>query len=65
VTVERRDGQLEVEVGDDGIGGAALGAGSGLQGLRDRIAAVNGTLTIQSRPAAGTVLRARLPLPAR
>jgi signal transduction histidine kinase len=62
VTVERRDGHLEVEVGDDGRGGASLHAGSGLQGLRDRIAAVNGTLDINSRPTAGTVLRARLPL---
>src|SRR4051812_27365772 len=63
VTVERRDGHLEVEVGDDGVGGASLGSGSGLQGLRDRIAAVNGTLDVDSPPAAGTVLRARLPLP--
>ena len=37
-------------------------SGSGLQGLRDRIAAVGGTLVIESRPGAGTVLRARLPL---
>jgi hypothetical protein len=36
--------------------------GSGLQGLRDRIAAVNGTLTIDSQPGAGTILRARLPI---
>jgi PAS domain S-box-containing protein len=63
VTVERRDGDLHVEVGDDGVGGASLGSGSGLQGLRDRIAAINGTLEIDSRPAAGTILRARLPLP--
>ncbi len=62
VTVQRRAGALEVEVGDDGVGGAALGSGSGLQGLRDRIAAVNGTLRIESEPAAGTVLRARLPV---
>jgi signal transduction histidine kinase len=61
VTVERRDGHLDVEVGDDG----AVGAGSGLLGLRDRIAAVNGTLEIESPPAAGTVLRARLPVDAR
>ena len=57
-----RAAALEVEVGDDGVGGAALGSGSGLQGLRDRIAAVNGTLRIESEPAAGTVLRARLPV---
>jgi PAS domain S-box-containing protein len=62
VNVELLDGHLSVEVGDDGAGGADLSAGSGLQGLRDRIAAVNGTLTIDSHPGAGTVLRARLPL---
>ncbi len=62
VNVEQLDDQLGVEVGDDGAGGADLNAGSGLQGLRDRIAAVNGTLTIDSQPGAGTVLRARLPI---
>jgi PAS domain S-box-containing protein len=62
VTVERRDGHLDVEVGDDGVGGAAVGSGSGLQGLRDRIAAINGTLDVKSPTTAGTILRARLPL---
>ena len=51
VSVEQRDGELDVEVGDDGVGGAAVGSGSGLQGLRDRVAAVNGTLEVDSRPA--------------
>jgi PAS domain S-box-containing protein len=62
VNVEQRDGHLDVEVGDDGVGGATMGSGSGLQGLRDRIAAVNGTLDIESRLGTGTVLRARLPI---
>ena len=62
VNVEQLDYHLGVDVCDDGAGGADLSAGSGLQGLRDRIAAVNGTLTIDSRPGAGTVLRARLPI---
>jgi PAS domain S-box-containing protein len=62
VNVEPLDGDLGVEVGDDGAVGADRRAGSGLQGLRDRIAAVNGTLTIDSRPGNGTVLRARLPI---
>ena len=62
VNVEPLDDHLGVEVGDDGAGGADLSAGSGLQGLRDRIAAVNGTLAIDSQPGAGTVLRARLPI---
>jgi PAS domain S-box-containing protein len=63
VRVAPHDGQLDVEVGDDGVGGADLDAGSGLLGLRDRVAAVDGTLSLESRPAAGTILRARLPLP--
>ena len=60
--VERRDGHLDIEVGDDGAGGADFGSGSGLQGLRDRVAAVNGTLEIDSRPGTGTIMRARLPI---
>jgi PAS domain S-box-containing protein len=62
VKVEHRDDHLDVEVGDDGVGGADLTSGTGLQGLRDRIAAVNGTLDIDSRSGTGTVLRARLPI---
>ena len=62
VTVERRDGRLEVEIGDDGVGGVnPAGGGSGLQGLRDRIAAIDGILEISSPPRQGTVVRARLP----
>ena len=62
IDVDGREGYLGIEVGDDGTGGADLHPGCGLQGLRDRIAAINGTLTIDSRPGAGTVLRARLPI---
>jgi PAS domain S-box-containing protein len=62
VTVERRNGQLDVEIGDDGVGGADPSAGSGLQGLRDRIAAVDGTLEVSSPPCKGTVVRAHLPV---
>jgi PAS domain S-box-containing protein len=61
VRVEECDGQLEVAIHDDGVGGADVGAGSGLQGLRDRLSALNGTLEIDSPPGAGTRLRARLP----
>jgi PAS domain S-box-containing protein len=62
VDVDQRGGYLRVEIGDDGAGGARLRPGSGLQGLRDRIAAINGTLTIDSQPGAGTILRAQLPI---
>jgi PAS domain S-box-containing protein len=61
VRVEKQDGHLDVTVDDDGVGGATLGAGSGLEGLRDRLAALNGTLDIESPLGEGTQLRARLP----
>jgi hypothetical protein len=54
--------ELLVEVADDGPGGAAPKAGSGLQGLDDRLAAIAGTLEIDSQPGQGTRLRARIPV---
>jgi signal transduction histidine kinase len=62
VDVVQHERHLAVEVGDDGAGGVSLRPGRGLQGLSDRIAAINGTLTIDSKPGAGTVLRAKLPI---
>jgi PAS domain S-box-containing protein len=50
-----------VEVVDDGVGGADPGAGSGLRGLSDRVAALGGELALSSEPGRGTGLRARLP----
>jgi signal transduction histidine kinase len=61
VRVERRNGAAIVEVSDDGVGGAAPGAGSGLTGLADRLAALDGRLEIQSPPGAGTTIRATIP----
>jgi signal transduction histidine kinase len=61
VIVDERDGHLTVTVEDDGIGGADPGNGSGLQGLRDRLASLDGTLEIVTSPGGGTRLRARLP----
>ncbi len=61
VTVHARDGRLLVEVADDGLGGAAPSPGSGLDGLRDRIAALDGTLIVDSPPGAGTRVRVELP----
>ena len=61
VGVQEGAGELEVTIRDDGRGGAELGAGSGLQGLRDRVSAMNGTLEIESPPGAGTTVCARLP----
>lgn len=52
---------LMVEVCDDGIGGASADRGSGLRGLADRVAALNGSLTVGDDPGGGTSLRAKLP----
>jgi signal transduction histidine kinase len=56
-----RDGMLALSVTDNGIGGAALGGGSGLRGLTDRLEALGGRLTVSSPPGRGTVLRAEIP----
>jgi PAS domain S-box-containing protein len=53
---------LRVTVQDDGVGGAASGAGSGLTGLTDRLGALGGTLTIDSPSGGGTVVCASFPL---
>ena len=63
VRVARAGGAVEIEVRDDGVGGADAGAGSGLRGLADRVGALDGTLALDSPPGAGTRLRARIPLP--
>jgi signal transduction histidine kinase len=63
VRVERLDGQLLVEVSDDGVGGADAGHGSGLRGLADRVAALSSTFEVTSPPGGGTRLQARLPCP--
>ncbi len=65
VTVEQRDGHLVVEVADDGVGGAEPTAGSGLSGLADRVAALDGTLRIESPAGGGTVVSAEIPLEVR
>jgi hypothetical protein len=62
ILIERADGTLTVQVRDDGVGGANTARGSGLIGLRDRVEAVGGTMTVDSPAGAGTVLTARLPV---
>jgi len=54
-------GSLSVEVTDDGIGGAAVGGGTGLRGLTDRVEALGGTLTVSSPLGRGTTVRAEFP----
>jgi len=62
VTVHRRNGHAIVEVADDGVGGADPDRGSGLHGLADRLAALDGELAVESSPGAGTRLRAKIPV---
>jgi signal transduction histidine kinase len=62
VCVRRADDCIEVEIVDDGVGGADPAAGSGLRGLEDRVAALGGSLSVHSPPGEGTMVVARLPL---
>ena len=61
VSVADLDGRLEIEVADDGAGGADA-AGSGLTGLRHRVEALDGTLTVSPGADGGTTIRASFPL---
>ena len=61
VRMVRENGTLTVEVRDDGVGGADPAAGSGLRGLADRVAALDGRLEVLSPQGAGTVVRAEVP----
>jgi signal transduction histidine kinase len=61
VQVTRADGQVVVEVSDDGVGGADPATGSGLRGLLDRVSVLGGTLEVDSRPGRGTTVRAAIP----
>jgi signal transduction histidine kinase len=54
--------RVTVEVADDGVGGADTANGSGLRGLSDRVAALDGTLTLVSPAGRGTRLRAEIPV---
>jgi signal transduction histidine kinase len=60
ISARRCDGGLEVEVGDNGIGGADPN-GSGLRGLADRVAALDGHLRVDSPAGRGTRITAELP----
>jgi signal transduction histidine kinase len=60
--VETAADRLRMGVEDDGVGGAEFGRGSGLVGLKDRVEALGGRITLQSDQAAGTSLAVELPL---
>jgi signal transduction histidine kinase len=59
-------GQLRFSVKDNGAGapGGVLLPGTGITNMHDRVAAVNGELSVRSTPGVGTVVRGRVPVPA-
>jgi signal transduction histidine kinase len=61
VSARRHNGSLVVSIRDDGVGGAAPSAGSGLAGITDRVAALGGSVTVASHAGRGTVVTAELP----
>ncbi len=61
VRISEHDGQVTVEVSDDGVGGADPDGGTGLKGLADRVAALDGALLLESPEGEGTLVVAVLP----
>jgi signal transduction histidine kinase len=57
----RRDGAIELEIRDDGVGGADPRRGTGLIGLKDRVDTLGGTISFASPAGAGTAIRVQLP----
>ena len=61
VSLRRVDGVVRLEIADDGVGGADANRGSGLSGIADRVAALDGTIVIDSPPGGGTRVRVEIP----
>ena len=61
VSIKREGGWLRITVSDNGRGGADPEKGTGLRGLRDRIAALDGRFSLVSPPGKGTVLTVEIP----
>lgn len=61
ISAATADGLLIVTVADDGVGGAELANGTGLIGLRDRVEALGGELTVDSPAGGGTRIRCEIP----
>jgi signal transduction histidine kinase len=59
--VDGCDGALTLSIRDDGIGGADPSRGSGIIGLKDRVEALGGTISVLSPPGHGTTLHVHLP----
>jgi signal transduction histidine kinase len=62
VTARIEDGTLRLEVHDDGVGGAPQNGDGGLGGLRDRLAALDGRLDVDSPAGGGTTVSAAIPV---
>jgi signal transduction histidine kinase len=62
ITVTGRDTSLEVSIRDDGAGGADARNGTGLIGLKDRVEAIGGRMSVESPRGRGTSLAVMLPL---
>jgi signal transduction histidine kinase len=61
VRINETNGSVTVEVSDDGAGGADPERGSGLRGLADRVASLDGSLEVDSSAGRGTTVRAKIP----
>jgi signal transduction histidine kinase len=61
IRVDGCDGALTLSIRDDGIGGADPSRGSGIIGLKDRVEALGGTISVLSPPGHGTILHVHLP----
>ncbi len=66
IALSRKDGRLRMEIADDGVGmypgDRRKSKSFGLLGIRERLSAIGGDLTVQSKPDEGTVLTLSIPL---
>ena len=62
ISVIAGEGRVRAEIRDDGVGGADPARGTGLRGLRDRVEALGGTLSIESAEGRGTYLAVVIPM---
>jgi len=62
IALSEERGRLRIALRDDGVGGPDARHGTGLAGLYDRVAALDGRFEVASTPGAGTTVIAELPL---
>ncbi|HLT18569.1 MAG TPA: ATP-binding protein, partial [Thermomicrobiales bacterium] len=61
VAIRQENGTLLIDIEDDGVGGAEVAAGTGLTGMFDRVAALEGKLHVDSPEGEGTRIHVELP----